>query len=99
MIFRLQEWAIREPKAKDTSDLYKAPELKKYYLIGKVFDHPYYPNGHKISTSYVIGIDEHSRVAHTESGSHYKLENPREDYVMFVKRHNPDWKYKGLLLW
>ena len=63
---KLENWSIIS-----NGDPYKAPELQTQCLYGEVFDHSRFQDGEKITTSYIVGIDE--EVVLTYSGSRYEL--------------------------
>lgn len=64
---RLENWSIvqRNP------DPYKAPELQRQYLHGKIFGHPDYEDGTEITTSAIWAIRDNLII--TKSGSEYAL--------------------------
>lgn len=65
---RIENWAVITP----ADDPYKVPELRKPSLQGKVFGHPRFEDGHRVTTSSIQGKTETGEVV-TYSGSHYKL--------------------------
>lgn len=63
----LQEWRIV------MSEKYSAKVLQ-----GEVFDHPKIPDGHKVSTTPIVRIDENKTWANTWN-RHYVLGSPHAD--------------------
>ena len=67
---RLKNWYI----ANDFLNLYTAPELKPYYLVGNVYGHPRFEDDKQVITSKIVEIndkDDHKE-AITRSGSIYR---------------------------
>lgn len=77
MAYILKEWSL----AQDNSDPYKAPELRRSSLGGKVYGHPNFPDGAYVYTSTPVRAE--GRRVFTRSGSEYVLEGPPDE--LFVK--------------
>ena len=97
-MYILKNWAIQEHRS-TAKDKYLAPELRVFILKGYVYNHPEYPDHHKITTSVIAHLDVLTRIAITKSAHRYKLEKPSRDYKEFIEKNNPDWKYRQLLEW
>ena len=59
-------------------DPYKAPELQKACLHGKVIGHPRFEDGTEVTTSFIEKLDEDQIITH--SGSRYKLGQTDPEY-------------------
>lgn len=66
------------------SDPYLAPELVGLALRGTVTNHPRKPDGSRIVTSRVVMV--RGREVKTESGNWYRLGEPSEEYLEYLKR-------------
>lgn len=71
---KLENWALT-PTDRNP---YLAPELQSMVLIGEVYGHPRFEEGHHISTSTIVG--KRGEVILTRSGSEYELGEPHPDY-------------------
>jgi len=65
---RIEEWAVVHP----TPDPHAAPETQTQRLGGKVFGHPRFKDGHRVTTSSIRGKNISGEVV-TKSGSSYEL--------------------------
>jgi len=75
---RLENWLVtQDPHEK--WDPYKAPELYTPRLVGDVYGHPTFPDGHTISVSTPVSSDGNNTIT-TKSGSMYKLGKVNPDY-------------------
>ena len=77
-MFKLKNWAVI---GKDW-DGYTAPELRKIYLKGQVFDNPKFPDGSVVSTSHIVSST--GKAISTASGSVYFLEEPATEYLEWL---------------
>lgn len=98
MTYILKNWSIIEHRS-TANNKYIAPELRVFLLRGYVYGHPKWGDHHPITTSPIIDTDMETRIVTTRSAHKYKLERPDKNYKNFVKKNNPDWKYKELLEW
>ena len=73
----LQNWAVI---INPTADAYTPPELMTSHLVGDVYGHPRFPEGHNITSSAIIG--KKGDVIHTKSGSTYVLGKVFPDYEL-----------------
>ena len=71
---------------------YLAPELKRINLQGKVYNHPRFDDGSKVTTSSIIKVE--GRIIHTKSDSIYKLRSIDKNFRKWLKKNRPDWDYK-----
>ena len=74
---RLEEWHLTQLPP---SDPYKAPELGRFAICGKVFGHALYDDGDPITTSTPVRIDPDTMIMETKSGSKYQLGVIDPDY-------------------
>jgi hypothetical protein len=74
---RIETWAV----VGHVLDPYGAPETqgKSTILIGVVFGHPRFDNGHTVTTSSIIGKNNKNEIV-TASGSAYKLGEVHQVY-------------------
>lgn len=70
----LKNWSVVNPNP----DPYKAPELQKGCLHGEVYGHPRFEDGHRITTSSIVGLDGDYIL--TYSGSEYELGDVDSEY-------------------
>lgn len=70
---RLENWELLT-----SADEYESPEQRRLALSGDVYGHPVYPDGRRVYTSRIIGLEGESIV--TRSGSRYELGEPHPDY-------------------
>lgn len=75
---RIENWAVVVDQSKHR---YQAPEQWRYFLTGKVFDHPRFTDGETVTTTSITGKREGKVV--TLSGSEYELGTPAPDYEKF----------------
>lgn len=71
----IEDWSIGSPN----SDPYTAPEMLRLCLSGRVFNHPRFFDGHRITTSAIVGKNTDGHIV-TASGNVYCLGNPSKDY-------------------
>jgi len=77
-IIKIENWCV-------VSDItpYTAPEAIYLRLNGEVFGHPQFPDGHIVSTSYIMSVDKN--IVTTYTGNKYKLGKPLETFVQWCK--------------
>ena len=76
-IYKLENWSVGcEP------DSYLPPEMQTQFLCGEVYNHPKYPNGHRIKTSCIVDVLED--LVWTRN-SLYRLGVAAENYVQWCK--------------
>lgn len=64
---RIEEWAVVHPP-----NPYAAPETQTQSLHGRVFGHPKFKDGQRVTTSSIQGKNTSGEVV-TKSGSSYEL--------------------------
>jgi hypothetical protein len=77
---KLECWSV-----KGIGDRYTPPELHVQILTGKIYGHPDFEDGHKISTSAIAGIQ--GRVVTTKSGSEYELGSPDPHFIEWCREN------------
>lgn len=65
---RIENWSV---VFNNTGNPYTAPELITSSIMGKVYNHPKYEDGHGIITSRIEKVE--NGILTTHSGSQYKL--------------------------
>lgn len=80
-MYILRNWSVIED-----DDGYTAPELRRMVLIGEVYGHPKYKDGSMIKTSVVITSE--GRTIQTKSGTYYRLDEPSQMYLDWLKENN-----------
>ena len=85
-MYRLENWSVGD-KGKNP---YMAPELRKKYLNGEVYDNHNFKDGTNITTSSIKNVDLEleSAIVTTSSGSKYRLGKPSEEYLKWLKDNN-----------
>jgi len=78
MIPELHNWFTKR-------SVWKAPEDNPIRVAGEVWNHPGFPNGHKIQTSSPTSFDPQSRLLTTISGSVYRLEKPDPEWIKWMR--------------
>lgn len=76
----LQNWSVSAVGGR-----YDAPEIWQHFLVGKVYSHEKWPDGHPITTSYIDKVD--GRLITTRSGSIYQLGIVSQDYLEWCKKN------------
>lgn len=89
-------WNEKEPvilknwKIKSVIDEYLAPELRRIWVSGAVYNHKKHSDGKRISTSFIIDADG-TKVL-TSSGSVYQLEgDPHPEYAKWLEENYPNF--------
>ncbi len=72
---KIENWAVVTPNPNP----YLPQEVQSASLQGKVFGHPRFDDGKKITTSSIVGKNKSGKVV-TVSGSEYKLGNIDPSY-------------------
>ena len=75
---RIEDWSVSEGWG-----LYDAPELRRFYIQGKVYGHHIFATGASIRTSDIVSVNG-IRVI-TVSGSEYRLGRPNKKYVQWCR--------------
>ena len=75
---KIENWSITSH-----DDKYTPPEAQKIRLMGEVYGHPNFEEGHKIVSSHIVSI--HGNTIETASGSVYELGTPDEGFVEWCK--------------
>lgn len=73
---RLENWYIT-----DNNDGFKAPELIRKFANGEIYNHPDFPNGDHIRTSWLKELNLTERYVITANGSRYELGTPDVEYA------------------
>lgn len=73
MSIRIENWCLG-----GGNPVYQAPELMNVHIFGEVYNHPEFPQGYPVRTSYIVGIEGDK--VRTVSGSLYTLGEPNSDY-------------------
>jgi len=80
---RLENWSIVAGSLTAASP-YVPPEARLICLQGEVYNHPNFPNGTDVVTSFVRGVE--GREVTTYSGSVYTLGYPNPEFVEWCKK-------------
>lgn len=82
----IENWSLESE-----SDFYKAPELKRMQICGKVYNHPDANDGKTIKTSFVKSVK--GKIVHTRN-SVYQLGEVDPNYKKWVEEnHDKGWDW------
>ena len=88
---KLNNWSIV-----GENDPYKAPELRKKYLQGKVFGHLQVEDGKMVTTSSIQSFS--GRKVRTRN-TLYVLGKIDPNYRKWLREHRPNWDWREPLTW
>lgn len=72
MRVRIEDWSVF------VADPWKAPEINKTCLQGKVYGHPRFDDGHSVKTGDIAAVN--GRVVTTKNGTVYELGEINPEY-------------------
>lgn len=71
-------------------DAFKAPEINTQRLTGRVYGHPNFKNGCRITTTKVINLSLTDKKVTTRNTT-YILGTPDPKFLKFLKEYNSSW--------
>lgn len=78
---RIEDWAIE-----GGGSPYDPPELRSFYLKGKMYGHHIFGDGKSIRTSSIVAVN--GIIVTTHSGSVYQLGKPNDSYVEWCRQND-----------